>query len=153
MRKVKIITADVAANLIKDNDTLTSMGFVACAHPEALTKALEKRFLETGSPKNLTYTYSASQGNRTGIGAEHLAHEGLLKRLIIGHYQTVPALARLAVDNKIEAYNFSQGTMCHMFRAMAGRKIGVFTGIGLHTFLDPRYGGGRINDIVNRRYC
>ena len=146
MRKVKIITADVAANLIKDNDTLTSMGFVACAHPEALTKALEKRFLETGSPKNLTYTYSASQGNRTGIGAEHLAHEGLLKRLIIGHYQTVPALARLAVDNKIEAYNFSQGTMCHMFRAMAGRKIGVFTGIGLHTFLDPRYGGGRINE-------
>lgn len=145
MRKVKIITAAEAANLVKDNDTLTTMGFVGCSHPEALTKALEKRFLETGSPKNLTYLYSASQGTRKGVAGEHLAHEGLLKRLIIGHYQTVPALAALAIDNKIEAYNYSQGTMCHLFRAIAGKKIGVFTDVGLHTFLDPRNGGGRVN--------
>ena len=89
MKKVKIITAKEAAELVKDNDTLTSIGFVSCAHPEALTKALEQRFLETGSPRNLTYMYAASQGKRDGRGGEHLAHEGLLKRIIIGHYQTV----------------------------------------------------------------
>ena len=55
MKKVKVITSSQAAELVKDNDTITSIGFVSCAHPEALTKALEKRFLETGSPKNLTY--------------------------------------------------------------------------------------------------
>ena len=103
MKKVKIITAAEAANLVKDNDTLTSIGFVACGHCEALTKALEKRFLETGSPKNLTYIYAASQGNRKGHGGEHLAHEGLVKRAILGHWQTVPAMAKLANENKIEA--------------------------------------------------
>lgn len=148
MKKVKIITASEAAQLVKDNDTLTSIGFVSCAHPEALTKALEKRFLETGSPKNLTYMYAASQGKRDGRGGEHLAHEGLLKRAILGHYQTVPAIAKLAVENKIEAYNCAQGTLVHWFRALAGHKLGIFTDIGLGTFLDPRQGGGKLNDVT-----
>ena len=146
MKKVKIITSDEAAQLVKNNDTITSIGFVGCAHCEALTKALEKRFLETGCPKDLTYMYAASQGNRDGRGGEHLAHEGLVKRVILGHWDTVPAMSKLAVDNKIEAYNFAQGTLCHWFRALAGGKLGVFTDIGLETFLDPRQEGGKLNE-------
>ena len=57
MRKVKIITADEAAKLVKNGDTITTSGFVASAIPEALNKAVEKRFLETGEPNNLTYVY------------------------------------------------------------------------------------------------
>lgn len=148
MRKVKIITADEAAQLVKDNDTITSIGFVSSAHPEALTKALEKRFLDTNKPQGLTYIYAGSQGKRDGRGAEHLAHTGLLKRAIIGHWQTVPAIGKLAVENKIEAYNFSQGTLTHWFRALAGHKLGVFTDIGLETFLDPRQQGGKLNDVT-----
>ena len=102
MRKVEIITAEQAAQLVKDNDTITSIGFVSSAHPEALTKALEKRFLDTNTPQNLTYIYAGSQGKRDGRAAEHLAHTGLLKRAIIGHWQTVPAIGKLAVENKIE---------------------------------------------------
>ena len=68
MKKVKVITSSQAAELVKDNDTITSIGFVSCAHPEALTKALEKRFLETGSPKNLTYMYAASQAGNRQVG-------------------------------------------------------------------------------------
>ena len=60
MRKVEIITAEQAAQLVKDNDTITSIGFVSSAHPEALTKALEKRFLDTNTPQNLTYIYAGS---------------------------------------------------------------------------------------------
>ena len=45
MRKVEIITAGQAAQLVKDNDTITSIGFVSSAHPEALTKALGKTVL------------------------------------------------------------------------------------------------------------
>lgn len=51
MRQVKIITAEQAAELIKDGDTLTTSGFVGSSIPEALNKAVEKRFLETGHPK------------------------------------------------------------------------------------------------------
>ena len=69
-RKVKIITADEAAKLVKNGDTITTSGFVASAIPEALNKAVEKRFLETGEPNNLTYVYCGSQGNKDGRGAE-----------------------------------------------------------------------------------
>lgn len=57
MRQVKIITADEAAKLIKNGDTFTTSGFVASCIPEALNKAVEKRFLETGEPNNITYVY------------------------------------------------------------------------------------------------
>ena len=105
MRQVKIITAEEAAKLVKNGDTITTSGFVASAIPEALNKAVEKRFLETGEPNNLTYVYCGSQGNKDGRGAEHYAHEGMLKRYIAGHWATVPALAKMALENKMEAYN------------------------------------------------
>lgn len=64
MSKVSIITAGEAAALVGDNMTVTTSGFVASDMPEALSKALEQRFLETGSPRDLTLFYAAAQGNR-----------------------------------------------------------------------------------------
>lgn len=148
MRKVKIITAQEAAQLVKDGDTLTTSGFVASSIPEAVNKAIEKRFLETGSPKNLTYVYAGSQGNKDGRGAEHYAHKGMLKRYIAGHWATVPKLAQMALNNEMEAYNVSQGALCHLFRDIAGHKPGCFTKVGLGTFIDPKNGGGKVNDIT-----
>ena len=148
MRKVPIITANEAARLIKDGDTVTTSGFVANAIPEALDRAVEERFLETGAPRGITYVYCGSQGNRDGRGAEHFAHEGLLKRFIAGHWATVPAMAKLALDNKMEAYNVSQGALCHLFREIAAHRPGIFTKVGIGTFIDPRNGGGKVNDIT-----
>ncbi|HIY04839.1 MAG TPA: malonate decarboxylase subunit alpha [Candidatus Anaerotignum merdipullorum] len=148
MRKVKIITADEAAKLVKNGDTITTSGFVASAIPEALNKAVEKRFLETGEPNNLTLVYCGSQGNKDGRGAEHYAHDGMLKRYIAGHWATVPALVKMALENKMEAYNVSQGALCHLFRDIAAHKPGTFTKVGLGTFIDPRNGGGKVNDIT-----
>lgn len=89
-RQVKVITAAEAAALIKNGDTVTTSGFVASAIPEALDRAVEERFLATGEPRDITYVYCGSQGNKDGRGAEHFAHEGLLKRYIAGHWATVP---------------------------------------------------------------
>ena len=75
MEKVKIITAEEAANLLQDGDTLTTSGFVSSCIPEALNKAVEKRFLNTGHPKSLTYIYASSQGNKKGCGGEHYAQD------------------------------------------------------------------------------
>ena len=82
MSKVSIITAGEAAALVGDSMTVTTSGFVASDMPEALSKALEQRFLETGSPRDLTLFYAAAQGNRDGSGADHFAHEGMTKRVI-----------------------------------------------------------------------
>lgn len=142
---VKIITSAEAANLIEDAATIATSGFVGSANPEALTTALEERFLRDGRPRNLTLVYCAGQGDGKDCGANHFGHENMVKRVVGGHFKTAPKLSQLAVDEKIEAYNFPQGTLTQWFRNVAGKKPGVITKVGLNTFVDPRIEGGKIN--------
>ena len=58
-----IMPAKEASMFVKDGATLAVGGFIGCNHPEELTTALEERFVETGSPKNLTLVYAAGQGD------------------------------------------------------------------------------------------
>ena len=148
MKKIKIYSADEAALLVQENDTISVSGFVACGLPETLNNAIEKRFLETGSPRNLTLFYAAGLGNRDGSGADHFAHEGMTKRVIGGHWNLAPKLGQLAIENKIEAYNFPQGTLCQLYRDIAAHKIGTLTHVGLNTFVDPRNQGGKLNEVT-----
>lgn len=148
MKKVKVITAEEAAMLVKDGDTLSTGGFVSSACPEALSKALEKRFMETGHPKDLTLFFAAGQGHRDGTGGDHYGHEGMVKRVVGGHWDRAKRLGDLALANKIEAYNLPQGVITHMYRDIAAHNIGTITHVGLYTFADPRNGGGKLNSVT-----
>ena len=143
-----IISAAEAAKFVQDGMTFVTTGFVACEMPESLNKALEKSFLETGHPRDLTLFYAAAQGNRDGSGADHFAHEGMLKRVIGGHYNMVPELGKLIFDNKLEAYNLPQGTLSELCRDIAAHKVGTITHVGMNTFCDPRLQGGKLNDVT-----
>ena len=146
--KNKVISVDEAIALMGDNDVLTTTGFVQSCIPEALLAALEKRFVETGSPRNLTLIMTAGAGDSKGLGTGRLHHEGLLGRVIAANFGRMPKVAQAAQQNKIQAYNLPQGVISQLYRACAAGQPGLFSKVGLHTYVDPRHGGGRVNDVT-----
>ena len=138
------ITADQAAAVLRDGDTLL-IGGSGGGHaiPDALLEAVGRRVLGTGAPRAITALHPVGLGDGRTRGAGHLAHVGLLKRVVSGTFVNSPGIARLALDEEIEAYTLPQGALSQLMREMAAGRAGLVTKAGLHTFADPRIGGGR----------
>ena len=140
----KVCTMDEALDLIKTGDVLASSGFGMAGMAEEVLTCLEQRFLETGKPKGLTQYSGSGLSDSLGGGSDHLAHEGLLKRIVSGFFGTNLKISGMIADGKVEAYNVPQGTVMRLYRARLQGNGEYLTKVGLHTYVDPRIEGGKM---------
>ncbi len=142
----KFMSAEAAVALINDGDTVALIGGGGgLVEASCLHEAVEKRFLATNHPRQLTVIHALGIGDRKSRGMNRFAHEGMAKRVIGGHWVWSPRMQALAKDNKIEAYVFPGGVAMQLFREIGAGRPGLFTHVGLGTFVDPRVEGARMN--------
>ncbi|SDV48787.1 CoA-transferase [Chitinasiproducens palmae] len=160
----KIVTAEQAVASIRDGQTVASVGVIGWVVPDATLSALGRRFEQTGAPRNLTFYFPCGTGDAVGIkGMDHVAKEGLMKRIVSGSYINPvdprtgerPALMRLIQENRIEAYSWPIGASMHWLREVARRSPGYVTRVGVGTYADPKHGGGKFtarceDDLIQR---
>lgn len=142
----KLISAEAAASFVKKGNTLCiGGGGAGHAVPDKLMEALGQRFKKTAKPEQITILHPCGIGENNVRGLNHLAHDGLAKTVIGGFWGNAPKMARLGVEGRVKGYNFPQGVLSHLMRVTAGGERGLLTKTGLHTFVDPRYEGGKVN--------
>lgn len=139
----KIVSADEAVRRVPDGATVA----VVPMPSEAVYPAFQRVFDATGSPKDLTVVWTAGIGpfSAEPKGMNHFAREGMLRRIVAGHIGLNHAISDLVARDRIEAYNLPQGVLSQLFREIAAKRPGLFTEIGLGTFVDPRIEGGKMN--------
>ena len=141
---MRVVSADEAVRVVESGDTIV-IGGSGGGHavPEALIEALERRFLAEGAPRAITSLHPVGLGDRGERGVSRFAHPGMLKRIVCGTLVDSPKIEQLALADQVEAYTLPQGALSQLMREMAAGRPGLITRVGLHTFVDPRHGGGR----------
>ena len=153
---MKVIQSHEVGALVRDDATLFLGGLAVTSLPEGVLLALEEHFLATGHPRRLSTWACGAVGNAGDAGMKHFAHEGMIRRVVAGHFgQTGPEMMKMVFDGAVEAYNFPQGSLSHLTRHIAGGSPGLLTRVGLGTFVDPLLEGGKMNtrstqDLVRR---
>jgi len=145
----KVVSLENAIATIGDGDTVCVSGFVGIGTPESLLRGIEERFLTHQSPKDISLLFAAAPGDGADKGLNRLAKPGLVKRAVGGHWSLVPKLGAMAVKNEIEAYNLPLGCISQLYRDIAAGKPGMFSKVGLHTFVDPRQSGTTADPLGN----
>ncbi len=139
------VTPEEAAASIPDGATIATIGMTLVSSSESNLTALEDRFLATGHPCDLTLLHSCGQSDRER-GIQHLAHEGMVSRIIGSHWGLQPRWMDMIANDQVEAYCLPQGQIAQLYRSMACGLPGKMSKVGLGTFVDPRLEGGKMNE-------
>lgn len=150
----RFVSARESADLIPDGSTVAITGSGGgILEADSILAAIEERFLETGHPRDLTIVHALGIGDGDSTGLNHLAHKGLVARVIGGHWSWSPAMQKLAAQEHIEAYALPAGVIGALLRESGARRPGLVTRVGLGSFVDPRHEGGRLNPRSNKQLC
>ena len=146
MRRVDVVGADAAAAMVRDGAVIAVSGSGGgILEPDEILAAVERRFLDTGHPRDLTVVHALGIGDGATRGMNRFAHEGMIRRVVGGHWTWSPRMQQLAREDRIEAYALPSGVISMLCRESGARRPGLFTRVGLDSFADPRRGGGKLN--------
>ena len=138
--------ADTVAAAVADGATVAlSANGGGMGEADALYAAIERRFLRSGHPRGLTLIHALGIGDGRERGVNRFAHEGLVARVIGGHWTWSPRMQALAESEAIEAWTLPAGAIMLLLREIGAGRPGLITHVGLGTFADPRHGGGAAN--------
>ena len=154
----KQLSAQDAAALIPDGAMVAVNSSSGLCCPDAVLQAIGQRFDRDGEPRNLTTVHPIAAGDFFGTkGVDHIAKPGCITRIIGGSYPSGPTNAeppliwQRITANEVEAYNVPSGIVFDMLREGAGHRPGVFTKVGMDTFVDPEHEGCAMNDAARAR--
>jgi acyl CoA:acetate/3-ketoacid CoA transferase len=157
MRPTRIRSAEAAVALIRDGATVAINSSSGLLCPDAVLKALGERFLAEGHPRGLTTIHPIAAGDMFGTkGVDHIAHDGMIARIIGGSYPSGPTNAeppriwQLITAERLAAWNVPSGIVFDMLREGAGHRPGVLTKVGMDTFVDPDQHGCAMNDSAGK---
>ena len=143
----QIMSAQEAVQMIPDGACIGINAFLALSNPESLHDAITASYRETGHPNRLHLYCAAGFGcwDKTRYADPYIA-EGAVEEIIAGHFSSMPEAVRMALENKIEAYNLPLGVLSHAIRAAASGKEGILSEVGKNIFVDPRVGSYAMNE-------
>ncbi|MBP3383995.1 MAG: 3-oxoacid CoA-transferase, partial [Firmicutes bacterium] len=146
---VKFINAEQAAALVPDGATVLIDGFISFCLADDILGEIENRYINEGKPEDLSVVNIAGiGGDGKNRGINHFAHRGLVRRLLCANLSAAPKIYPLVMDNAFPTFMIPQGVLSHMMRAIASKKPGVISQVGMKTFVDPEVDGGRINQAA-----
>ena len=148
MLNEKFVSAQEAVSHIKDGAVMGIGGFLGIGSAEEIFLAIRDRYLNEGHPRDITMVHTGGVGDGDSAGANVLAQKGLVKRMIGGHFARMPKLGAMIEQEIIEGYNIPQGILAHLYRESAAGRPRLISKVGLKTFIDPEYGGARLNSIA-----
>lgn len=148
----KIRTASQAAELVRDGAVIAVNSSSGLLCPDRLLAALGARFAQDGAPRDLTTIHPIAAGDMFGTpGVDHIAHPGMITRIIGGSYPSGPSNAeppkiwQRILAEEVAAYNVPSGVVFDMLREGAAQRPGVLTKVGMDTFVDPALDGCAMN--------
>jgi acyl CoA:acetate/3-ketoacid CoA transferase len=151
----KLVAVEQAVATIADGAVVAISSSSGLNTPDSTLGALGERFRRDGHPRGLTVILPIAAGDMYGIrGIDHLAHDGLMAKVIAGSYPSGPSsfdpprIRELIAGNRVGAWNLPSGVILDMLRDAAAKRPGVLTQVGIGTYVDPRFEGGRMNDAA-----
>lgn len=146
----KIVSAEEAAKHIKDGSIVIFAADGMVGYPNELVDAVRFRYDKEKHPAGITSFRSTGMGNFTmdHYGEEQWCVDGLLTRSISAYVSVAPGMGKLIEENKIQGYMFPLGPLMQVTNDAARGMPGILTKVGLGTFMDPRYGGGKLNKLT-----